>query len=57
MENQNQIVSSAAYNLFYARRDIDFSDLDYNAIKNTLRTNGDSLSNGIQYTHPIYTTR
>ena len=29
VENENQIVSNLAYNLFYARRDIDFSKLDY----------------------------
>jgi ubiquitin carboxyl-terminal hydrolase 4/11/15 len=33
IENTGSIVSSAAYNLFYARRDIDFSALDYNQIR------------------------
>jgi ubiquitin carboxyl-terminal hydrolase 22/27/51 len=37
VENENMIVSQAAYNLFYARRDIDFKHLDYKAIKNNLK--------------------
>lgn len=38
IENESTIVSNAAYNLFYARRDIDFTNIDYQAIKNALRT-------------------
>lgn len=33
VENKNVIVSSAAYNLFYARRDIDFEELNYEEVK------------------------
>ena len=36
IDNENSIVSNAAYNLFYARRDIDFNDLDYQKIRNVL---------------------
>jgi len=35
--DESVIVSNAAYNLFYARRDIDFSNLNYHKIKNSLK--------------------
>ncbi len=35
---ESQIVSNAAYNLFYARRDIDFENINYDEIKNELKT-------------------
>jgi ubiquitin C-terminal hydrolase len=38
IENETSIVSSAAYNLFYARRDIKFDNLDYSAIRNVLKS-------------------
>lgn len=34
--DEDQIVSSAAYILFYARRGIDFNNLDYERIKNKI---------------------
>ena len=34
MENENQIVSNAAYNLFYQRRDVNFEELDYSNMAN-----------------------
>ena len=34
IDSENSIVTNAAYNLFYARRDIDFERLDYQLIKN-----------------------
>jgi hypothetical protein len=37
IENENTIISNAAYNLFYARRDIDFEHIDYERIKNKLK--------------------
>lgn len=37
IENEQHIISHAAYNLFYARRDIDFEHINYNLIKNKLR--------------------
>ncbi len=38
IENEASIVSPAAYNLFYARRDISFENLDYQSIKNILKS-------------------
>jgi len=38
IENEASIVSNAAYNLFYARRDIKFDNLDYSAIRNVLKS-------------------
>ena len=38
IDNESQIISNLAYNLFYARRDIDFDNLDYSALKNVLHT-------------------
>lgn len=35
---ESQIVSNAAYNLFYARKDIDFENINYDEIKHELNT-------------------
>jgi hypothetical protein len=45
IENESSIVSNAAYNLFYARRDINFGQLDYQAIKNVLKTSNQNTQN------------
>lgn len=37
IESENQIVSNAAYNLFYQRRDINFKNLNYFTIQNANR--------------------
>lgn len=46
MENENSIVSHAAYNLFYARKDLDFENLDYESIKNILDVSQNNSSSG-----------
>jgi hypothetical protein len=38
IEDESSIISNAAYNLFYARSDIDFGNLDYEDIRNRLHT-------------------
>lgn len=45
IENDSTIVSNAAYNLFYARRDIDFDNIDYERIKNVLRNESHNSQN------------
>ena len=49
---KDQIVSSAAYILFYARRGIDFQHLDYNKIRNN-RLDQDSPINSPQQMEDI----
>lgn len=44
IENDNVIISHAAYNLFYAKRDIDFEHLDYNLIRNELKVVNDAVN-------------
>ena len=41
IDNEAQIVSNAAYNLFYARRDIKFERLDYRKIRRGLKNTGE----------------
>jgi hypothetical protein len=44
VDNEAQIVTNLAYNLFYARRDIDFTNIDYTNIRSQLK--GGSSGNG-----------
>jgi ubiquitin C-terminal hydrolase len=37
IENDSSIISNAAYNLFYQRRDINFKNLNYFKIQNVYR--------------------
>ena len=45
IENDGCIVSNAAYNLFYARRDIEFDNLEYTAIRNALKSSNQNTQN------------
>ena len=55
IENDSTIVSNAAYNLFYAKRGIDFENIEYERIKNVLRSESlNSQTNEAEIPQPSY---